>query len=752
MIFEPNLDPIETLTKSVRTLGKENRELRQMLQSMRMEFYDLRRAVLPSPLKQDTFALFRIIGNDLPPRHQSGQTLANIRFILDHEPQRPGVIRQWVLNRIIDQKTEDSLIRMLSDAGETFHRIAFDIEAYARLSWNTTPLKHEATPLYDPKFVDAKMTSVKSIQNRDLLLDSAYHDKILYVANNNGARNTCLELGRDLAGWIMPWDGNCFLTDRSWELIRQATQGPTVYPYVIVPMARITDNQVIFDPSWQPDAQEEPQIIFRTEAREVFDPSQRYGRRPKVELLRRLRVPGLWDKWPMAAWEPEIRASSDAGLFTEAGYVVRLASGADQLEAAGAATQRGIARSSGIRGLINRIDEVLIRQNLAKAPTRLLHWPTLLRQQQRHAEGAADLVALIGEELLPSARRALTRGPYSVLDKRDCAPSGDKRDYWHPAPYHWPDEESPTGLPFKKRDGMRVPGTRFGDPEAVNYDRTSLQAVFDDTLTLALAAFFSGETVFADHAVRLLRCWFVDEDTRMNPNMAYAQMITGVAVSRGRGIIEAKDLHYFLDAVGLLDHMGWIPVEVMAVFRFWLSSYQKWLLSSPQGISEKAMENNHGTAYDLQVAAIAAFLGQAGQVQESSLLSSQRLYHHFSADGGQPHEVSRSTSQHYCHFNLQLWVALADLYQSCGIDLWQFEAAPGRSLPSALRHLAGQMAQETWPGEQIDAFDADRTTVLLAGRLDWAPQEERLATCPNTLDPYSAVRPWWRLGNPALPV
>ena len=750
MTTSETLDPVKILATNVRSLWEENRLLRDALQAMRLELYEMRQASLPK-FAEDSFALFRIIGNDLPPRHKAGQSLANIRFILNHEPSHPGVTRRWVLNRIIDSETEAEIIDMLQGRGEVFDRIAFDADAYRQIFWDMTPMAFGADPFYSRALSDAKVTSLSAIQNKELLFDAAYHEKIRYVANNNGARNTCLEIGRRLARWVMPWDGNCFLTDAGWNEIRTAIATSPQLPYFVVPMARITENESLFDAALKPDPQEEPQIIFRNDAREMFDPNLRYGRRPKVELLKRLRVPGPWENWPKAVWEAVGTVAPDAGLYQQAGWVARLSSGVHALEIAGSSSQRGVARSQGIRGLVDRIDEAAIRHALSDRPTRVLDWTTLVEQRRLYHAGDVGIEALIDGALLPAARQALGRGPYSVLDKLGCAPSGDPRDYWHPAPYHWPNEDSPAGLPYQKRDGLRVPGTRFGDPEAVNYDRTSLQAVFDDTLTLALAAFFSGQDDFAAHAVAILRRWFVDEESRMTPHLAYAQLIPGDKTSRGRGIIEAKDFHYFLDAVGLLQHLGAVPTDVLAVFRFWLSAYLDWLWTSPQGKSERASANNHGTAYDLQVAAIAAFLGRARLVQESSLLSCQRLFDQFDDEGAQPHEINRPTSQHYCHFNLQLWVGLADLYRSCGIDLWRVEAAPGRGIVSGIARLVAQLEEPEWPGAQIDAFDSRRSHVLLlVGRANGvAPPKDTIDfdyIRTSVFDPHSGIRPWWQLG------
>src|SRR6266511_1514394 len=54
--------------------------------------------------------LYRILGNDLPPRHKSGQVIQNVGFILANEPTFPNTKKWWVLNRIIDPNYESALI------------------------------------------------------------------------------------------------------------------------------------------------------------------------------------------------------------------------------------------------------------------------------------------------------------------------------------------------------------------------------------------------------------------------------------------------------------------------------------------------------------------------------------------------------------------------------------------------------------------------------------------------------------------
>src|SRR5262249_147611 len=55
--------------------------------------------------------------------------------------------------------------------------------------------------------------------------------------------------------------------------------------------------------------------------------------------------------------------------------------------------------------------------------------------------------------LRKDAESATKRGPYSVMDKKEVAPSGDKHDYLSYARYWWPNPKSPDGLPYIRRDG-----------------------------------------------------------------------------------------------------------------------------------------------------------------------------------------------------------------------------------------------------------------------------------------------------------
>lgn len=197
---------------------------------------------------------------------------------------------------------------------------------------------------------------------------------------------------------------------------------------------------------------------------------------------------------------------------------------------------------------------------------------------------------------MEEAEAALQRGPYSVTDKTMSPPSGDKRDYFHPAPYFWPNPNTANGLPYVMRDGLRVPGTHMYEPDSERYDRTRLQRVFDDTRILTLAWKASGDRRYLDYAKAIMVRFFVDPDTRMTRHLKYAQVRLGHNRNMGSlsGLIEMKDFYYFIEAVRAQLRTRNLTEAEIREFRAWLLSYLSWLLNSKQGIAESRARNNHG--------------------------------------------------------------------------------------------------------------------------------------------------------------
>ena len=246
-----------------------------------------------------------------------------------------------------------------------------------------------------------------------------------------------------------------------------------------------------------------------------------------------------------------------------------------------------------------------------------------------------------------------------------------------------------------------------------------------------------------------MKTFFVDDSTRMNPHLDYSQVKMGHNGNRGSssGIIELKDFYYYLDAVRLMQQSGALPGPVLAEFRSWLTDYLRWLLFSPQGRAERAATNNHGTYYDLQVAAISAFLGERACLFQTLRRARSRFGDQFAFDGSQPEELTRTTTAHYCSFNLQGWINLERLAKVWGANLWA-RAGEGPTLEAGMDWLLSH-AGRPWPYVQIDEFDADRFIPVAAvrGMIPGCPGialESALEAKP-IFHPHDGIRPWWNL-------
>jgi hypothetical protein len=268
----------------------------------------------------DSFVLYRIIGNDLYPLHARNQSYRNLQFVLENEPELPGCEKRWVVNRFVDQEQERAVIALLEAHRQQYQVIPFVEEEYRRIGFDLD--------CADPDFFASKRFKTLPALTRARAVVAAYRLKNNYVMNNNGARNAALREGRDRANWILPFDGNVFVTEAGWEAIRRDVLYSAQLQYFVVPMTWIESNSLLLDPGFVPNPIDEPQMLFRRDAEQEFDDRFPYGRRPKVEMFWRLGIPGDWDRWQDDPWDIARPTTLPIHVGT-AGWVARMCSGLD---------------------------------------------------------------------------------------------------------------------------------------------------------------------------------------------------------------------------------------------------------------------------------------------------------------------------------------------------------------------------------------------------------------------------------------
>jgi Alginate lyase len=317
--------------------------------------------------------------------------------------------------------------------------------------------------------------------------------------------------------------------------------------------------------------------------------------------------------------------------------------------------------------------------------------------------------AVAYDSLIAQANRALGAGPWSVMDKKLMPESGDRHDYMSFGRYWWPDSTKPNGLPYVKRDGQSNPANR------VDSDAQRFADLNDAAITLALGWWFTGDARYADRAALVLRRWFVDPATRMNPSLRYAQAIPGLSAGRGIGILDLRDMSRIADAVGLIRGSASWSATDDAAMRAWCRDYLVWLRTSKEGKDERAEKNNHGSWYDEQLAAVALFVGDTALARATAdHAGPMRVARQIRRDGAQPEELARTRSFTYTVFNADALSRLAEIGAHVGGRLWTYRAPNGASLRAALAYAA-PYADSTrhWPGQQITRAGPDELLLPL---------------------------------------
>ena len=307
------------------------------------------------------------------------------------------------------------------------------------------------------------------------------------------------------------------------------------------------------------------------------------------------------------------------------------------------------------------------------------------------------------QALMKTADRMLDAEPLSVMMKEAVPASGDKHDYMSLARYYWPDPSKPDGLPYISRDGE-------SNPELEKLDRNKVSATADRVTALSLAWYFSGDEKYAAKATELLRVWFLDKKTRMNPNLEYAQMVPGRNGGKGRnfGVLDTYSFVEMLDAVALLESSRSFKDKDSKKLKQWFSDLLDWILTSRQGNDESHQANNHGTAYDVQVVAFALYAGREDLAREIiGAFPEKRTFTQIEPDGSQPFELGRTLAFHYSHYNLTHYIDMYMMARKLGIDIDHATSPDGRNFYKALDFLLPYVGENPapWPYKQISGME-----------------------------------------------
>jgi beta-galactosidase len=308
------------------------------------------------------------------------------------------------------------------------------------------------------------------------------------------------------------------------------------------------------------------------------------------------------------------------------------------------------------------------------------------------AKPTFDVAAIDRERIMKVADAALKMKPLSITKFPAKLSEGGPNDFYSNGDYWWPDPTKPNGLPYIQRDGE-------SNPNNFSQHRLAMRDLRDAVDALAAAYKVTGDDRYVTKAVELLRVFFLDPQTRMNPSLRYAQAIPGKTPGRGIGIIDALHLIEIPVAIQAMQKSSAFPPEVLAGLKQWFGELADWMVTSKNGKEEAATKNNHAVAYYLQLAVYARFTGDEAKLAECRRQFEEVFVpNQMAADGSFPAELERTKPYGYSIFQLDNMATLCQVLSNDSDDLWAFELADGRGIRRAMAYLYPFLADKSkWP-------------------------------------------------------
>src|SRR5262249_17443024 len=223
---------------------------------------------------------------------------------------------------------------------------------------------------------------------------------------------------------------------------------------------------------------------------------------------------------------------------------------------------------------------------------------------------AIDVAAIDRARVLKAAQAALTIEPITITKFRAPLSEGGPNDFYSNGDYWWPDPKKTNGLPYIRRDGQ-------SNPDNFTKHRHCVMQMRDAVAALGAAYRITHDDRYAAKASELLRVFFLDPKTRMNPNLQYAQAIPGVSPGRGTGIIDTLQLTDVPLAIMSMEPSPAFSRETFAGTKKWFQDYIEWRRASKNGQEEAEATNTHAVAYWVQIAVFARFTGDQVRSTES---------------------------------------------------------------------------------------------------------------------------------------
>ena len=311
--------------------------------------------------------------------------------------------------------------------------------------------------------------------------------------------------------------------------------------------------------------------------------------------------------------------------------------------------------------------------------------------QTDSSDFSKEVKETLKKQVITDATWAMQQEPVTVTANSSPRSAGSKHDFYSEGDYWWPDPKS-IDSPYVQRDGLTNPD---------NFIAHRLAMIRFSRIIAALASAYkiTGDEKYAKQALLHCNAWFVNVDSKMNPNLLYAQAIKGRVTGRGIGIIDTIHLMEVVQGLLAMQKSTTINETALYAIRLWFDQYLEWLTTHQYGKDEMDAENNHGTCWVMQVASFARFtkneklLAFCNERFKKTLLPNQ-----MANDGSFPREIRRTKPYGYSIFNLDAMATICQILSTEKDNLWDYVTADGKSIKKGIEFLHPYVKDKNkWP-------------------------------------------------------
>jgi len=281
---------------------------------------------------------------------------------------------------------------------------------------------------------------------------------------------------------------------------------------------------------------------------------------------------------------------------------------------------------------------------------------------------------------LKNANVYITEAPKTITSSFCERSTGSNHDFYSEGDYWWPDDKNPNG-PYIRKDGLTNPANFTEHREAlIHFSQLSG--------ALASAYVLTNDKKYALKLAEHLKAWFVNEATKMNPNLLYAQAIKGVSTGRGIGIIDTVHLVEVTKAIQAIQDSSALSIADYNSIIQWFTNYLNWITTHEYGIAERDNGNNHSVCWTMQVAAFANLIGdEKTMVFCRNFYKNTLLPNQMEKDGSFPLELKRTKPYGYSLFNLDAMTSICQILTTKNDNLFTYTTVDGKNIELGIKFM-----------------------------------------------------------------